>query len=315
MKNKPLIPIFYACDDAFAKYCAVSIKSLITNSSKDYNYKIYILHTTISDNMKIHFDSLSTEQHLIEFFDVSEFLDKIKNELPIRHYYSKTTYYRLFIAEQFTQYDKAIYLDSDTIVEGDISEMYNYDVSNYYLGACHEQVMIQVDVYGTYVEEVLGISRHNFFNAGILLINCKAFREQKVLEQFITLLHEYNFIVTQDEDYLNFICHNKVLWLPQEWNTELAVPDLPSFDTVRIFHYIMVSKPWQYKDCVASEYFWKYAKLTTCYDLIIESLNNYSDADKKSDIETSNSLYQMAINEINREDNFLKRRKALANKN
>ena len=35
------------------------------------------------------------------------------------------------------------------------------------------------------------------------------------------LLPMYNFVVTQDEDYLNLICHNKVCWLPQKWNVEV----------------------------------------------------------------------------------------------
>ena len=45
------IPIFYACDDAFANYTIVSLSSMIKNASKDYIYKIYILHTDISKEM------------------------------------------------------------------------------------------------------------------------------------------------------------------------------------------------------------------------------------------------------------------------
>ena len=50
MTNK-VIPIFYACDDAFVKYTIVSISSMMKNASKDYKYHIYILHTEISDEM------------------------------------------------------------------------------------------------------------------------------------------------------------------------------------------------------------------------------------------------------------------------
>jgi lipopolysaccharide biosynthesis glycosyltransferase len=45
------IPIFYACDDAFAKYTIVSLASMIKNASKEYTYKIYVLHTNISKEM------------------------------------------------------------------------------------------------------------------------------------------------------------------------------------------------------------------------------------------------------------------------
>ena len=60
---------------------------------------------------------------------------------------------------------------------------------------------------GTYVEKVLGVERDNYFNAGMLVINCEQFRKNHVLEQFMELLPMYNFVVTQDEDYLNLICH------------------------------------------------------------------------------------------------------------
>ena len=307
MKN--VIPVFYACDDAFVKYTIVSIKSLLDNLSKDSICKIYILNTNISDEMKQHVKGLETADSTIEFVDVTPFLTSIQDKLPLRHYYSKTTYYRLFIAEIFKEYDKAIYIDSDTLVLADINQLYSYDVSNYYVGACHEQVMRQVPIFGTYVEEVLGMSRYNFFNAGILLINCDKFRTEKVLDQFIDLLGQYNFIVTQDEDYLNLICENKVLWLPQQWNTEVINDILYPVEEVKIFHFIMTSKPWNYKDAQHSEYFWQYAKKTSVYELIVENLNNYSDAEKLRDKLSGDHLVQMAIDEIDRPDNYLKRKK------
>ena len=51
MNNKQ-IPIFYACDDAFVKYTIVSLSSMIKNASKEYKYKVYVLHTDISEEMK-----------------------------------------------------------------------------------------------------------------------------------------------------------------------------------------------------------------------------------------------------------------------
>ena len=48
MKQEVLIPIFWACDNNFVKYTVVSLKSVMSNASKDYSYKAYILHTDIS---------------------------------------------------------------------------------------------------------------------------------------------------------------------------------------------------------------------------------------------------------------------------
>lgn len=306
--NKPVIPIFFAVDDAFAKYTVVTLHSMIKNASKDYDYKVRILSTVVSDSMKEKLYALSNDSFSIELVDVTSYLESIADKLPLRHYYSKTTYYRFFIAEMFPDIDKAIYIDSDMIVLDDISKLYSIDIGDYYLAGCHEQAMEQMDVYGTYVEEVLDISRHNFFNAGLMLINCKQFREKNVLDKFITLLGQYNFIVTQDEDYLNVICKDHVYWLDQRWDTELiATFEYPYKDTeAYILHYIMVNKPWHYADCRGADIFWSYAKETSVYDDLMSELNAYTDEEKARDAASAESLAQMARDEIARPDNYLK---------
>lgn len=300
-----IIPIFYACDDAFVKYTIVSIKSLIENVSKNYEYKIYVLNAGISEEMKEETYKLNAENLEILFVDVKEQLNKIGKVLPLRDYYSKTTYFRMFIAEMFPEYEKAIYIDSDTIVLGDVSELYNIDIKDYYVGACHEQAMMQTEVFGNYVEKVMGIDRNNYFNAGMLLINCIAFREEKVLEKFIELLSVYTFVVTQDEDYLNVICHNKVYWLNDGWNVEvygeLPVPE----SEIKIIHYIMVSKPWHYHDCRLKDYFWKYAEKTSVYENILSELNNYTDEKRECDALSCDRLAETARLEALRIDTYL----------
>lgn len=301
------IPIFYACDDAFVKYTIVSLSSMIKNASKDYKYHVYVLYTDISKEMMDKTLALANENFKITFKSVDKYLKSISKKLPLRHYYSKTTYYRLFIADMFPEYDKAIYIDSDTIVLGDISELYETDVSNHYLAGCREQAMEQVDVYGTYVEKVIGISRHEFFNAGVILINCEKFRNEKVLDKFIHYLGVYDFIVTQDEDYLNLVCKDKVLWLDQKWNTELTAGLEYGYDVeaANILHFIMVNKPWHYHGCRCADVFWSYAKDTCVYDDLMAELDAYTDEQRERDAVSAEQLAQMAIDETAREDNFL----------
>ncbi len=299
------IPIFYACDDNFVKYTIVSLESMIENASPAYHYQVYVLHTFISEEMKERLLELQNENFTISFKDVSDKLDEISEKLPIRDYYSKTTYYRLFIAELFPEYEKAIYIDSDTVVQGDISELYHTDIGNCYIGACHEQAMVQVDEYGTYAEKVVGVSRHNFFNAGMILINCTCFREKNILDQFIHHLHTYNFVVTQDEDYLNLICKDHVYWLDQRWNTEIF-GDIPyPIEEAKILHYIMTSKPWHYQDCRHGDIFWKYAEKTSVNDEIRKVLSEYTDEERERDAVSGENLLALAIKETNREDNYL----------
>ena len=305
--KEQLIPIFYACDDAFVKFTIVSMHSLIKNASKDYHYILHILHTEISDEMKDMVNRLASDNFEIRFIDVTNYLQSISEKLPLRDYYSKTTYYRLFIAEMFPQYSKALYLDSDTVILGDVSELYQTDIGDAYLGACHEQAMVQSREFGTYVEKVVGVSRYNFFNAGMMLINCDRFRIHFVLDKFVDYLHYYNFVVTQDEDYLNLICKDHVYWLDQRWNTETFGNVPYPVEQAEMIHYIMTNKPWHYEDCRFGDIFWEYARETEVYEELRLIQSSYSDEEKARDAASSEKLTQTAIEETHREDNFLNR--------
>ncbi len=304
---KQIIPIFYACDENFVKYTIVSLHSMMVNAAPDKQYIVYILYTDISEATQQLVKEMENECFEIRFIDVTDYLKSISDKLPLRDYYSKTTYYRLFIAEMFPEYTKAIYIDSDTIVQGDISEYFNTDIKDAYVGASHEQVMIQVDEFGVYVEKVVGVSRYNFFNAGVLLINCEQFRLRFVLDKFIDYLHFYNFVVTQDEDYLNVICKDHVYWIDQRWNTEIFGEISYPIAQANILHYIMTSKPWHYADCRHGDIFWKYAKETSVYEDILAVQTAYTEEEKERDRHSQDNLVQLAVAETEREDNFMNR--------
>src|SRR5574344_1472328 len=312
MSEKESIPIFYACDDNFVKFTIVSITSLKANASREFRYDIHILYTEMSEDMRKKTLALADDDFSIKFDDVSRFLSAVNYRLHVRDYYSKTTYYRLFIPDLYTELEKALYIDSDTLVLGDISELYHYDLGDNYVGACNEQAMVQENVYGEYVEKCVGVDRNHFFNAGVLLINCAQFREKRILDLFIKLLHEYTFIVTQDEDYLNVICKDRVLWIDNNWDVEVFGEIKSKPEDFKLIHYIMVSKPWHYEDCRFGNYFWDYAEQTSVYDSIRTILESYTDEQRKNDAASCDRLMQMAIGETNREDNFLNRQNLLA---
>ncbi len=299
-----IIPIFYAADDNFVKYTLVSLTALKENADRSRSYHIYILLTTVSEELKASFNALAEENFKIEFVDVSAYLAKCDGKLHVRDYYSKTTYYRLFIAEMYPDYDKALYIDSDTVVIGNVAELYDHDLGENYVGACHEQAMVQMDVYGTYVEQVLGIDRNRYFNAGMLLINCRLFREEKLLERFLDLLRRYTFVVTQDEDYLNVLCENRVLWLNQGWNTEVIGEIRVPREEMKIIHYIMTSKPWHYADCRLGDIFWSYAEKTPVYDLICADRDSYTDEMRENDRASCDRLAETARQETARTDTY-----------
>ena len=103
----------------------VTIRSIIDHASSKYQYRMYILHTDITAENQEIIKRMETPNCKFAFVDVSAELEKISKKITLRDYYSATTYYRLFIADMFPQLEKAVYIDSDTIVQGDVSELYD----------------------------------------------------------------------------------------------------------------------------------------------------------------------------------------------
>lgn len=309
-----LVPIFFACDEKFVKYTMVSIRSIIENASKENNYKIHILHMGISEGTRRKATDMSTENVDIDFVDVTEHMERIREHLPIRDYYTATTYFRLFIPEMYPEYRKALYIDSDTVVLKDVAELYAVSLGKTYAGVCPDRVVAQTDILGDYTEKVLGVKRERYFNAGVMLINCKQFRENHLLEEFIEMLGIYSFVVAQDQDYLNIICQDQVTYVHPKWNAQVFGQLACPISEVGILHYNLAAKPWHYEDCRLAEYFWKYAKLVSEYDAIREEMLNYTDDQKREDSVSGEKLVNLAISEINNEDNYLKRMKRQAKK-
>lgn len=304
MKYSQEIPIFYACDDKFVNYAVVSIRSLIMNANKEYQYKIYILNTGFLAESKAKLKALAEENVEICFEDVTKRMEEIQDRLPLRDYYSMTTYYRIFMADMFPHYKKAIYIDSDTVVIGDISEMYSYDLEDNLVGAVTDQVIVQEHVFSEYTRKVLGIRPEKYFNAGVLLMNCEMFRREKVLERFVELVNLYTFVVAQDQDYLNTICKDKVLWMHPKWNVEALEKIVCEEEEMAIIHYNLVSKPWHYPECRFHECFWHYASLTNVYEEILKEAEEYTDEQREKDAYSGERLMELAVAEITNVNNF-----------
>jgi lipopolysaccharide biosynthesis glycosyltransferase len=156
------------------------------------------------------------------------------------------------------------------------------------------------------VEEVLGVDRNRYFNAGVLLMNCQALRDTDFLDRFVELINTYTFIVAQDQDYLNVICKDKVCWLPVSWNIEasgeISVPERQ----ISLIHFNMTAKPWKYEDCSLGEYFWEYAKKTSVYEEICAVRDSLTEEEQELDEEVSEQLFSICEQEIVKEDNYLK---------
>ncbi len=298
MKQKNKIPIFFAVDDEYVPFLAVALQSLVENSKKENYYLIKILYTNITDENQEKIKKYESENINIEFVCLSYYINKVKDKLYTRDYYSKTTYFRLFIPDLYPQFDKVLYLDSDIVILSDIADLYNVDMGDNLLAAVPDDVIQTIEVFREYAEKVVGVATYkNYFNAGILLMNLDELRKFKFQEKFLYLLEKVKFSVAQDQDYLNRLCKGRVKLLENTWDRMPIGGDIINRDELHLIHYNLAFKPWHFEDILYKEYFWQYAEKTEYFDKILEIKNNYTDEQKFQDRESDKKLRELAQKE------------------
>lgn len=292
------IPIFFAVDDGYCPFLAVAIQSMIDNSSPENHYSIKVLNTDISRENKNKISKYKRENISIEFVDLNYYIRKVKDKLYTRDYYSKTTYFRLFIPNLYPQYDKALYLDSDIVILDDIANLYDTDLGDNLVAAAPDDVIQFHPVFQTYAEKVVGVADyHRYFNAGVLLMNLHQLRRFKFQEKFVYLLDKIKFSVAQDQDYLNRLCKGRVKLVDRVWNRmPIEDPKIRAED-VKLVHYNLAFKPWHFEDILYKEFFWMYAQETEYFDKIQDIRESYTEEERFLDAQKHEKLKKLAKKE------------------
>lgn len=290
---KTTIPVFFASDDNYMPYLIITMESIVQNASKEYDYIFYILNTGISEQNIERAQKYNYGNFKVEFVNVDEKINKFGEALHTRDYYSKAIYYRLFIPSLFPQYKKAIYMDCDIIVQGDVSNLYNVSLGNNLLGAVSDEVVYACEEFVEYTENVLGVKAPNYFNSGVLLMNLEGLRAIDFEQKFINIFGSYTFTVASDQDYINVICKDKVTYIDNSWN-KMPFVNTIKMEDVNLIHFNLTAKPWHYDNILYGDAFWKYAKQTDVYEIVLNEKNTYDIKNIQKDSECEVKLREMA---------------------
>lgn len=310
-KKQELIPIFFTIDDGYAPYLHVALISLIKNASKDRRYKIIVVYQELNEENRNNLAKLVEDypNFEMEFKFMKQSLDMITDRIENRlrsDYFTMTIYFRIFIPDMYPEYDKAIYIDSDIIVPGDISELYDTDMHDNLIGVVTDGSVNDVPELQRYMTESLGLKLGDYFNSGMLLMNMKELRNVHLAEHFLYLLNKYHFdCVAPDQDYLNSMCYGKIEYLDSCWD---AMPNRnkPEIENPKIIHYNLFDKPWCYDDIQYQDYFWEYAKQSVYYDKIKAYKAAYTDKQEEDDHAHLLDLFRRAGTNADTEVTFRK---------
>lgn len=275
--------VVFAGDYAYIRQIETAMKSLCRHNS---HLKIYLLNQDIPQEwvsqIRIYLQEMGGD--LIDCKLIgSQYKMNWSNKLPhINH----MTFARYFIPDFVTE-DKVLYLDSDLIVTGDLTPLFELDLGENYLAAARS-------CFGA------GVG----FNAGVLLINNKKWKLDNIRQQLVELTEkEHENVGEGDQSILNILFQSSYYQLEDIYNFQIGfdagaaeknhafVFEIPLTPLPKILHYISPDKPWkQFSVGRLREEWWKYSFMEWSY--IVSSW-------KEKDVFYSADIYKPALTCMN----------------
>ena len=251
---KPSLNVFFAIGRYFIKYFTVSLTSLL-ETNQHIDLTIYLIFDfediSLLDEVRAFAKSRYGITINLIFQDISIFKD-----YRIGKHVSVNTYLRLLLTNIIPEdVDSGLFLDSDTVVTGPLTELAEMkfaeitDVSKpesekyiYAVSEIPEQRIANSNRLTS-----LGFKTDSYFNAGVMMISLKNWRLTDTSAALLNLANTYmEQLVFWDQDVLNMHFVNRWTKLDETYNALHLIWERPK--TPLIVHYAGSSKPWNYLD-------------------------------------------------------------------
>ena len=222
--------IVLTANHAYAEQVVTTIKSICYHNR---SIRFYLINSDFPNEW---FKQLNKrleryDSEIINCRVTSEQISRYKTDI------SYTVFLRYFISD-FVKEDKALYLDCDLVVTKNLDNLFETDLQDYPLAAVRD--------YGGRV-----YYGREMFNAGVLLINNRLWKQENMSQRLIDLTNEWHDKVDQaDQSILNMLFENR--WIEMEFDNNHVVIhkqftdyELPAGqDYPGIIHYLSHRKPW-----------------------------------------------------------------------
>ena len=206
--------ILFSSDDNYARHLGVAIYSLLTNNTNVANLRIFVVDNNISaaNINKLQQITAAFDNVELIFIPFKKWSDSLRLNMswPI----SLSSYARLFVGEMLpSDVDRVLYMDCDMLVLEDISELWNTNLDDNLIGAVQDQVSRKS-------KTAIGLDlSDNYFNAGLLLIDLKKWRDENMGEKCIQFIDEHEGrVIHHDQGVLNGLLKHRWLRLPLKFN-------------------------------------------------------------------------------------------------
>jgi lipopolysaccharide biosynthesis glycosyltransferase len=252
--NQP-INILCCTDEKYAPFYGIMLTSLFDNNKEEF-FEIFVLTAGLKEETTQDLQTLVDANHsklTVIIIDES----RLKN-CPIREgdHVTLATYYRLLTPVLLPDVERIIYLDGDIIINKSLKPLWNTNLEDKALAA-----IIDEDYNGEERHKRLYIPQQiPYFNAGVLLINLKYWREHDVISRCMKCIENMaDKLLFHDQDTLNVVLHNEIKLLPLTYNFQRGFIDYAFYNNYdskyqeeingvkykpTVIHYTGYSKPW-----------------------------------------------------------------------
>lgn len=225
--------------------------------SQEEKIEMYLIYDSLSKK------ELADIRKYLNFLNITFhpvlFPEKIKKELqplcerinPDQNL-SFEIYFRLFLPELLPEVNRILYLDSDIIVQKNISNFYYFEFKNTEAVAILDIINVsdmEVSLRKR-LEENLELENNMYVNSGVLLLNLENLRKSKhlSLENIIKVVKEKH-IIYHDQDIINVLLKDTLFRLSNfNYNTNIYRVNIKKIFEYPILHYVTSRKPWNLEE-------------------------------------------------------------------
>lgn len=235
--------IAFAINNSYAQHLEIALFSLLVNN-KQHVFDIYIVSADLNSSNKQKLKKICSHYSNanIHFLVISDnsFID-----LKILEHFSRDMYSRYLLPNLLMDKDKVLYLDADILITGDIRELYETHIDEYFAAGVRD-LGIAKDQFKDYLE-ILDIDNKRYFNSGVLLLNLANMRKHHKTDELIAKTAELlQHIHHPDQDIINLVFRGKIKEISNVWNYQdedrKRHPELLRKSS--IIHYTTALKPW-----------------------------------------------------------------------
>jgi lipopolysaccharide biosynthesis glycosyltransferase len=178
--------------------------------------------------------------------------DYARHGLAFEGLLAEPAYFRCLLPDLLpAELERVIYIDADTMVCGDLGDLYRHDLGGAPVGAVLDWVPTVREAITPWRELGLDGSAP-YFNSGVLLVDLPQWRDAGAGPQALArCLADQRYLAAQgrwmqhDQYGLNVVFHKRWSPLPNTWNYYADLPDPGQVGPVpRIVHLVGNGKPW-----------------------------------------------------------------------